>query len=485
MTWAHRITRYAAAVFLAACLWQPASAAPPPSPLPYLAASPAAYIDNVRFSSTPETFRIVLDMTAIPAYTVALTDSPLQVEIELPDTVNRSEAGQMAFNDQFVESIRFTDLGGGRLKAVIPLKLPVLPRVTLMSAPTRLVIELQKSYESRTEVPVAPGVIYREYLKGRSEGPIRAHILEVDLKAGYTLKPVLSNDAVAGVETLSEMAERANAVAMVNGPYFMRNGEILGLLRIDRTVVSTSDTPRSAFGVMPEGKLIFDVPIFSGYVELPDKTRITIDGVNHARGASELMLYNPFYAFWTMTSGNGREYTVKNDRVVEIRESNSLIPEGAVVLSASGRAAWQLEELKVGSRVRIVQTLGPVWDKTVHALSAGPCLVKNGEIYVTTLGEEFGSDVAGGRAPRTAIGLTKDGRALLLVVDGRRRTSAGFSLIELAQFMLELGAVEALNLDGGGSSQMIVGSRTVNQPSDGRERRLGAGIAVVRTSPGK
>ena len=100
---------------------------------------------------------------------------------------------------------------------------------------------------------------------------------------------------------------------------------------------------------------------------------------------------------------------------------------------------------------------------------------------MTTLGEEFGSDVAGGRAPRTALGITKDGKALLVVVDGRSRSSVGYTLLELAQFMLEQGAVEAMNLDGGGSSQMIVGSQIVNAPSDGRERRLGAGIAVVKT----
>ena len=68
-----------------------------------------------------------------------------------------------------------------------------------------------------------------------------------------------------------------------------------------------------------------------------------------------------------------------------------------------------------------------------------------------------------------------------MVVDGRSRSSVGYTLLELAQFMLEQGAVEAMNLDGGGSSQMIVGSQIVNAPSDGRERRLGAGIAVVKT----
>ncbi|MBP2665054.1 MAG: PhosphodieSPTER glycosidase, partial [Firmicutes bacterium] len=194
---------------------------------------------------------------------------------------------------------------------------------------------------------------------------------------------------------------------------------------------------------------------------------------------------NPYYAFWTLTSGNGTEYIVRGDQVVDIRDFNSVIPDGGFVLSATGRSAWLMSGLKVGNRLKVVQTMGPIWDKVVNAIGAGPCLVKNAEIYVTTLGEEFGSDVAGGRAPRTAIGITKEGKVLLVVVDGRRRTSVGFTLLELAQFMLDQGAVEAMNLDGGGSSEMIVGNQIMNEPSDGRERRMGAGLAVIKTKPAK
>jgi len=465
----------------------PATAPPPVRSVLVPSQTPAstASIQKVRFSSDSDSFRIVLDMTAIPAFTVNAVDMPLQMEVELPDTVNRSGAGQISFNDPFVESLRFVDLGGGRFKAVIALKLPVMPKVNVMTSPTRLVIDLLKNYESKNEYAIAPGVMYRELIKGRADGPIKAHVLEVDLKAGYSLKPVLSNDSVAGIETLSEMAERVNGVAIINGPYFMRNGEILGLMKIDRTIVSTPDTPRTSFGVMPDGKLIFDAPTFSGYIELPDKTKIPIDGINRGRGESELILYNPYYAFWTLTSGNGAEYIVRGDQVVDIRDSNSVIPDGGVVLSATGRPAWLMSGLKVGNRIKVVQTMGPTWDKVVNAIGAGPCLVKNAEIYVTTLGEEFGSDVAGGRAPRTAIGVTKEGKALLVVVDGRRRTSVGLTLLELAQFMLEQGAVEAMNLDGGGSSEMIVGNQIMNEPSDGQERRMGAGLAVIKTKPAK
>ena len=442
---------------------------------------PTAYLDKVRHHADQDSFRIVLELSSIPAYTVSVTETPHQVEIELPDTVNRSAVGQLSFVDPFIDKLRFVDLGGGRFKAVVSLKLPVLPKVSMLSSPNRLVIDLLKNYQSRSEYVIAPGLIYREFLAGRSAGPVRAHLLEVDFKAGYALRPVLSNDSVAGIEALSEMAARSQAVAMINGPYYMRSGEILGLLKIDQTLVSTPDTPRTSFGVLPDGKIIFDSPAFTGHVELPDKTRIPIDGVNRGRGESELILYNTYYAYWTLTVGGGREFLVRDGRIVDIRNDNSVISEGTVVLSASGRQAWLMADLKIGDSLKIVQTLGPVWDKVTQAVGAGPCLVKNGEIYMTTLGEEFGSDVAGGRAPRTALGITKDGKALLVVVDGRSRSSVGYTLLELARFMLEQGAVEAMNLDGGGSSQMIIGSQIVNAPSDGRERRLGAGIAVVKT----
>ena len=442
---------------------------------------PTAYLDKVRHHADQDSFRIVLELSSIPAYTVSVTETPHQVEIELPDTVNRSAVGQLSFFDPFIDKLRFVDLGGGRFKAVVSLKLPVLPKVSMLSSPNRLVIDLLKNYQSRSEYVIAPGLIYREFLAGRSAGPVRAHLLEVDFKAGYALRPVLSNDSVAGIEALSEMAARSQAVAMVNGPYYMRSGEILGLLKIDQMLVSTPDTPRTSFGVLPDGKIIFDSPAFTGHVELPDKTKIPIDGVNRGRGESELILYNTYYAYWTLTAGGGREFLVRDGRIVDIRNDNSVISEGTVVLSASGRQAWLMADLKIGDPLKIVQTLGPVWDKVTQAVGAGPCLVKNGEIYMTTLGEEFGSDVAGGRAPRTALGITKDGKALLVVVDGRSRSSVGYTLLELARFMLEQGAVEAMNLDGGGSSQMIIGSQIVNTPSDGRERRLGAGIAVVKT----
>ncbi len=90
------------------------------------------------------------------------------------------------------------------------------------------------------------------------------------------------------------------------------------------------------------------------------------------------------------------------------------------------------------------------------------------------------------REPRTAVGVSEDGRKVILVtVDGRRATSHGGTLEEVAQLMIELGAFRAINLDGGGSSTMFIGAEggVVNRPSRGWEREVVNHIGVVAPPP--
>lgn len=108
---------------------------------------------------------------------------------------------------------------------------------------------------------------------------------------------------------------------------------------------------------------------------------------------------------------------------------------------------------------------GTIWD-VATAIGGSPVLVENGQIRVTD-GEELIDVNNGNREPRTAIGYTADNEAILMVIDGRAPGfSLGATLPEVAQMMKELGAVEAMNLDGGGSSAMIVNDEVINRPSD-------------------
>lgn len=103
----------------------------------------------------------------------------------------------------------------------------------------------------------------------------------------------------------------------------------------------------------------------------------------------------------------------------------------------------------------------------VQVLSFGPALVKNGEISVSAK-DEVGKAMASN--PRTAIGILEENHYLFVVSDGRTNASEGLSLYELAEFLQELGAKTAYNLDGGGSSTMVFGGTVINNPTTGGKR---------------
>jgi len=106
-----------------------------------------------------------------------------------------------------------------------------------------------------------------------------------------------------------------------------------------------------------------------------------------------------------------------------------------------------------------------------EALSAGPILFADGASYVTSDEEVFFNTSILNVHPRTAIGYTSEGDLLLLIVDGRQSDSRGVNLDELAHIMKSIGAVEALNLDGGGSSSVFANGRLLNKPVGGAEQR--------------
>lgn len=111
------------------------------------------------------------------------------------------------------------------------------------------------------------------------------------------------------------------------------------------------------------------------------------------------------------------------------------------------------------------------------AVSGWPMLVEECAPIADLPGSDFFTRAP---HPRTAAGLSNDGRTLYLVVaDGRREGVPGLTLPELAAFLAELGACRAMNLDGGGSSALWLGDRIVNRPSDGMERKVGNHLAVV------
>ena len=444
------------------------------------AAAPAVgELQKIRSSQHPDKVRIVFDLSVIPSYSVNYFPDLSYIQIDMPNTVNKGALSKLLFNDSHVSAVRIVEIEPRMQRVYIELKATAVYNVFSLAKPSRLVIDIGRQFEQKVKTEISPGIMHTYWLRGQEGGPVTANILEVDLSKGYSIKPLLSNSAVQGLETLSAMAEKAKAIAAVNGSYFATNGQILGLMKLDSDIISVPAVARSAVGIMPDGGVFFDQVEYKGTVVLPGNKEITISGVNSDRGNDKLVVYTGFFGGTTQTNRFGIEYTIENNKVIAVNNGDSLIPPGAVVISAHGEAAQRLEGLKVGDKVEIKQTLGSEWDKTRHAIGAGPTLVRDGNVFLTTKVEEFGSDVAGGRAPRTAIGLTQDKRLLLVTVDGRQVHSTGLTLLELALFMQELGAVDSINLDGGGSTEMVIYDKVINKPSDGKERRMGNGLAII------
>jgi hypothetical protein len=144
---------------------------------------------------------------------------------------------------------------------------------------------------------------------------------------------------------------------------------------------------------------------------------------------------------------------------------------GVVISTAPGTdEAEMLLALTPGTLMRLHWTLG--WPGVFDAVGGDPILLLDGAQTPVC--------VSCARQPRTAIGVTATGQILLVVIDGRRPGwSRGATLGELRAILRDLGAVDALNLDGGGSSEMVVDGEVVNRPSDGRERRITNAVLIL------
>ncbi len=105
--------------------------------------------------------------------------------------------------------------------------------------------------------------------------------------------------------------------------------------------------------------------------------------------------------------------------------------------------------------------------KMETAIGGGPVLLQHGQILITNNEErKFAGNAINDRHPRTAIGYTKGGKLIILVSEGRSESAAGMTLIQLAQTLKDLGCEEGLNLDGGGSTCLLVNGKETNSPSD-------------------
>jgi len=324
-------------------------------------------------------------------------------------------------------------------------------------------------------------------------GPFRATALIVDPASGARLRPAAGDGVRLQRQRPSEMARRAGALAAVNGGFFSPTGDPLGCLIIDGEILSEPDPRRTCAGIAADGSLLFDRVQGELAAAVVDGSR-PISGVNRERRADELILYRPAFGESTRTNAFGVEAVVAGGVVTAMADlrGNTPIPPDGFVLSGHGRARlWILQSLRVGTAVTVETALvasggDPRWDQIRDAIGGGPRLLAGGQFAAAqfTGFEGFAVTLTDRRHPRTAVGVLGDGRIVLFVADGRRPShSLGMTLLELAAELRGLGAVEAMNLDGGGSSVLVAGGRVVTVPSEETGERAVPDALLVLPAP--
>ena len=122
------------------------------------------------------------------------------------------------------------------------------------------------------------------------------------------------------------------------------------------------------------------------------------------------------------------------------------------------------------------------WWKMRTAVGGGPVLIHDGKVFISDMQEQLypGEGREGEHLPRTAMGYTRDGRLIVLTVQGRSLTAAGITLQEEAEILRDLGCYEALNLDGGGSSCLLINGKETIRPSDAEGQRPVPAVFLVK-----
>jgi exopolysaccharide biosynthesis protein len=360
------------------------------------------------------------------------------------------------------------------------------------------------------ERQITDGVIYKKIINPTDT--LIINILKIEInRPDLTLRTVKANELLHTKETTSQMFERYKksgyeVIAAINGDFFESDGEIVSNMISNGEIVKAtkfSDSPFNEFtnsqlAVDDEDNLFIEQFVFSGNIILPDGISEEIIRVNSEPDSNSIILYNHFQGritpvlpkewftvdfvlFPLSTSGDTLVYTTLG----KTTSRNFEIPESGLILSANNKYGYYLNrEIKIGDTIKIVYEFSPKVKNIKSLLGGWPVLVKDGMNMIRRnpslegITEKFSEH----RHPRSGIGFSEDKKTFYMItVDGRQQYSRGMTLLEFANLMITEGIAYGLNLDGGGSTTMVINGKVVNNPSDAEgERLVGNCLLLIR-----
>jgi hypothetical protein len=345
---------------------------------------------------------------------------------------------------------------------------------------------------------IAPGLRFTKIIDERT--PRRIFILRAELATfPITYDVTLAGPTLGYRATVPQMAKANDAVAAINGDFSSRIvGRPIHAFVEDGTFVQSAGPGGASLAVTKTDERVVAAPTAQRMTAVDSQTTLQwrIDRWNN--GAPDV---GEIAAFTTaggsletppagacsvhLTPSGPPTPSVEApgfDQALTIDDSgcrDQAMPVGAagVVLStvAGTDEATELRSLALGTTMTIHLSLG--FDDAYDVIGGDTMLLRDGRVSVARFCGSFLCQAQ----PRTAIGVSAEGKLLMVVVDGRQpRYSLGLSMLGFARLLKKLGAVDAVNLDGGGASTMVVRDKVVNRPSDGSLRRVATAAMILR-----
>ena len=329
----------------------------------------------------------------------------------------------------------------------------------------------------------------------------RIKVLRVDPSTSMTLDVSLSNDKLPQREKTTAMAARHNAIAAINASVGNSWGRPIGVFAEDGSLKTSPMVTGGAFSYAhneSEGHIGYPgfkvrayplegngpalwVNDWNDPIPHPDKisgyTPAGGDVVKTPENSCSARLKKLGKVRWARgNTGVSRTY-----RVTTVRCRQRRMPlKGGIVLAAP-RGSTGATKLQDGpnrdDKLNLTWSVG--WTGALDVVGGSPVLLLDKKI----IAEPCGGYVCK-KHPRSGVGVTESGIVLLVTVDGRQADSKGMTILQFARLFKKLGAQKALNLDGGGSSTMVVKGEVVNSPSGGGERSVASALLVLNHADG-
>ena len=359
------------------------------------------------------------------------------------------------------------------------------------------VIFAPAAWGSSTQI-LMPGVSYSRQVQFTSHGPVVIHVIVGPRPTGlYSLEPILSSGTITGrarVTSMEKAVSNQATVVGVNGDLFNWNdGHPSGIVMQDGIIKSGPYRNRSSIGISTTGQLnVARVGLYGYWQGLG--SRHPLSGVNKAPKGDGTGIFTPAWGARTPSVPGAFETVLEpfpptttgeldGTALAQATGGGTPIPrDGAVMMAVGSQASKLAAETPPPTAVHVQYVMAPDWPSQgiTEALGGGPLVVRNGRAVYTS-GEEFLASQLAPRSARTGVGQRRDGRIVMVVVDGRRPGySVGLTNFELAQAMVRLGVATGSALDSGGSSTLAFDGKLLNRPSDsGGERAVKETLALM------